>query len=214
MEIMKTKKTTLVKKKTQSNTTPGRKKKEDKNVLPSTMNIKKYTTQRDKKGDINISQKTEQEEQDNDIMKDNNKEDDIRIPEDNTIHDKSQEDTLPLRKKTTFGPINTPPPIKKKIDRFQNFQNGDKCVVGSGRCATHHIKLVKRVVERKVSKLNKFGQVTWTMGEGIIFDCPKSGQTERSGDSTAPINLPVKGNSTNKKIRLINKNELDQPEVL
>ena len=52
------------------------------------------------------------------------------------------------------------------------------------------------------------------MGEGIIFDCPKSGQTERSGDSTAPINLPVKGNSTNKKIRLINKNELDQPEVL
>ena len=79
---------------------------------------------------------------------------------------------------------------------------------------THQIKLVKRVIERKVSKLDKFGQVTWTMGEGIIFDCPKSGQTERSGDNTAITKLPVKGNSTNKKIRLINKSELDQPEVL
>ena len=77
---------------------------------------------------------------------------------------------------------------------------------------THQIKLVKRVIERKVSKLDKFRQVTLTMGEGIIYDCPKPGQAECYEDNLATTNLPVRDNSANKKIRLIQKSENDQSE--
>ena len=195
--------------------TPRTKKKEDKTPTPSTMNIRNYLTHRDnsdKKSDNKISHNKQQKTQDNDILEDNNKEEDIVMKRDNTGHDNTPEDNLPPKKKMTFRTINASPPIKKKIDRFQDFQNGDKCVVGSGRCATHHIKLVKRVIERKVSKLDKFGQVMWTMGEGIIYDCPKSGQPQRYDDNLAITNLPVRDNSANKRIRLIQKNENDQSE--
>ena len=105
-----------------------------------------------------------------------------------------------------------PPPIKKRIDRFQDIHNGDKCVMGSGRCATHHVKLVKRVIERKESKLDKFGQVSWTIGEGTIYDCPKSGQSGRCESIPAVTNLPVGEKTTNKKRRLIQRSEEDQSE--
>ena len=79
--------------------------------------------------------------------------------------------------------------------------------MGSGRCATHHVKLVKRVIERKVSKLDKFGQVSWTIGEGTIYDCPKSGQSGRYEGIPAVISLPVGEKTTNKK-----RSEEDQSE--
>ena len=50
------------------------------------------------------------------------------------------------------------------------------------------------------------------MGEGIIYDCPKSDHAERYDDNLAITNLPVRDNSANKRIRLIQKNENDQSE--
>ena len=72
------------------------------------MNIRNYLTQRDnsdKKGDNKISQNTKQETQDNDISKDNNKEDDIVIQRDNTGYDITPEDTLPLKGICTINMI-------------------------------------------------------------------------------------------------------------
>ena len=65
--------------------TPRTKKKEDKTPTPSTMNIRNYLTHRDnsdKKSDNKISHNKQQKTQDNDILEDNNKEEDIMMKRD------------------------------------------------------------------------------------------------------------------------------------
>ena len=211
MEYMKSKKTTSTKKTPQGKTTPGNRKKEKGTLTPSARNIKNYFKQRDisdKKSDKMISHNNTQY---NDISEDNVNKDNIRKNSETTNDRNSPEDITPPKMKMTFDKFSAPPPrIKKKIDRFQDLHDGDKCVMGSGRCATHHVKLVKRVIERRVSVVDKCGQVSWAMREGTIFDCPKSRQSGRCEDSPAVTNLPVGKIVTNKKRKLIQKEGNDQ----
>ena len=76
------------------------------------MNIRNYFTQHDisdKKSDNKISQNKHNKTQDNDILEDNDKKEDIMMKKDNTEYDNNPEDTLPPRKQMTFGTINAPP---------------------------------------------------------------------------------------------------------
>ena len=78
--------------------------------------------------------------------------------------------------------------------------------MGSGMCATHNCKLKKRVVEKKISCIDKNGKIGWTMREGTILACPKS--TSLSERKPA-VNTQIGGEPkpTNKKQRFCSVNE-------
>ena len=44
--------------------------------------------------------------------------------------------------------------------------------MGSVRCARHNTKLVKKIVLKKMSCVDKHGVVSWKMGEVTILACP------------------------------------------
>ena len=113
------------------------------------------------------------------------------------------------------SPPPTITPIKDRIMMFQDMCDGDTCVFGSGMCATYHTKLVRRVVTRRVSYVDKCGAIKWKIGEGTILDCPGSKHSQRCvGNNTSGADILLPENpGTNKKTRLSLTGEVDQSEV-
>ena len=106
----------------------------------------------------------------------------------------------PLRK-TTVG---------TKIDNFQKLARGGECVLGSGRCGYHNCKLVRSVVKKKMSVVNRDGSIGWTMREVTTLACPLATQgkgirSDSSADSPAIVGETT---STNKRARIL----IDQPQ--
>ena len=51
--------------------------------------------------------------------------------------------------------------ISEKILRFQELAEGDDCVIGSGRCATHNLKIVRVIKNIRVSEPAEGGGINW-----------------------------------------------------
>ena len=50
--------------------------------------------------------------------------------------------------------------VKKKIELFSKIsKDGDNCLIGSGRCATHNTKVMRVMVKKRVSVQYKDGSV-------------------------------------------------------
>ena len=60
--------------------------------------------------------------------------------------------TLPTARKSS---------ISEKILRFQELAESDDCVIGSGRCATHNLKIVRVVKNVRVSEPAEGGGINW-----------------------------------------------------
>ena len=58
--------------------------------------------------------------------------------------------------KLTFKPTECQS-VSDKMKKFKNLEGGDKCELGSGRCATHNCKLVRKSVNKKMSIVDKKG---------------------------------------------------------
>ena len=102
-------------------------------------------------------------------------------------------------RKTTFEPVKKTQrvSVRDNITMFQELSNRDECVWGNGRCSTHNTKLVRKVTVKKVSEVDRHGQVTWPMREVCSFACP-SKLDKQSGSETSTENLvPVKPVGTN-----------------
>ena len=80
--------------------------------------------------------------------------------------------------KLTFDDVCKDNQLKKKsmgdrISRFQDMVDRSAvCVTGSGRCATHNQKLVRQVVTKKPSCVNKCGGVGWRLCDFTVMVCP------------------------------------------
>ena len=59
----------------------------------------------------------------------------------------NNDNKLITNKKKTFANID----VGQKIKKFQELSDGNKCVFGSGMCATHNCKLVRGVTQKKIS---------------------------------------------------------------
>ena len=64
--------------------------------------------------------------------------------------------------------------ISEKIMRFQELVEGDDCVIGSGRCATHNLKIVRVIKKIRVSEPSEGGGISWRVSESTILECPKA----------------------------------------
>ena len=100
----------------------------------------------------------------------------VILPKDNEDNRISlTEDTLSNTTKMTFK--NTPYPQTSVKDRIQQYQGNTEnlrgnCVKRSGRCSTHKCVLLREVVGKKISTMDKCGKIVWTMGEVTILRYP------------------------------------------
>ena len=132
----------------------------------------------------------------------NSNEDNPTDPAHNKKHNNMNEN---LKKKTFTSTLEeSRTKIRDRIKSFEQFSSSEeKCLMGSGRCATHNCKLIRVMKEKRVSCVDKCGRVSWTMREGATLVCPKSGySTSKEGQKEAiSTQLREGGNSTNKKQR-------------
>ena len=63
---------------------------------------------------------------------------------------------------------------KERIVKYQELSDNkkDECVRSGGKCHTHSCVLIRRIVEKKRSTLNKTCKIVWLMGEVTILRCP------------------------------------------
>ena len=73
--------------------------------------------------------------------------------------------------KTTFKKKNSV--MNDKISRFQELVDKSKvCVTGSGRCASHNVKLVREITQKKQSFVKKCGGIGWRFCDFTTLVCP------------------------------------------
>ena len=102
--------------------------------------------------------------------------------------------------KTTFGQTKSVK-VKENIRMFQKLSMGEDCVIGSGRCSRHNVKLVRGVVMKKVSCVDKNGRLSWLMREVTSLSCPY--KPDRPGQSAMMSSVTQSGetNGNSKKFR-------------
>ena len=70
-----------------------------------------------------------------------------------------------IRKKTNV--------MSDKISRFQELVDKSQvCVTGSGRCASHNMKLVREIIQKKQSFVKKCGGIGWRFCDFTTLVCP------------------------------------------
>ena len=77
-------------------------------------------------------------------------------------------------------------------------------------CSTHNTKLLRNVIEKRVSVRNEDGSIAWKMGEGVTLTCPLR-QPARTDSAIMTSPLQTKGSTGNKKI--CRRDDMDQSEV-
>ena len=99
---------------------------------------------------------------------------------------------------------------------YQELGRGQACIKGSGRCATHNCKLVRKIENKKTSKIDKNGKLVWQMCEVTISVCPaaQSEQTISVNNQAVANSLCSAGNNNNKKQRLFSDYVTDQSASL
>ena len=113
-------------------------------------------------------------------------------------------------KKTTFVSKNTMNTASETIRMFQELEKGKECLLGSGRCSTHNVKLVRKISKRRVSTVACDESVKWTIGEGVALACPYK-QGFRAEPATEPAPLETVGTNGNKRICL--DRQMNQPQT-
>ena len=186
----------------QKTATKGRKK-SSQLATPPSANIRKYLVKKSRE-DEDPAGKTEvlKLSEDNQKMQDNRdipvKDNDCDILEDKPTQENGTATQVMKKTFTHITQKNTPKKISEKILKFQDMIRGDECVIGSGRCASHNTKLVRKIVVRKMSCVDKFGGIGWRNGEVTILACPKASQPGSS--STTQLTTKYSSEAgTNKK---------------
>ena len=117
-----------------------------------------------------------------------------------------------VRKKTSPAfPPEVGSGVLEKIGVFNNKANEVQCVIGSGYCAGHNVRLTRSVDVRRVSCVGEDGSVTWQMREVAILACPAvKHQVGTSSAEMAVLQQP-EGGTTNGKRTKYSKIVRDQP---
>ena len=106
--------------------------------------------------------------------------------------------------------------IRKKIENFKQLSmEGEKCLIGSGRCARHNTRVVGLVEERNVSVVKKNGSIGWKMFDVLILACPSHSLSKESGTSTVSGQdlSDREGVIANKRARVITISEESQSDL-
>ena len=95
-------------------------------------------------------------------------------------------------KKTTFATVEGGMSVSGGGEEIVNSNDRDTCVFGGGKCVTHSVKLKRSVKKKKMSVVNKLGQVTWAYRDVTCLICPGRAKEQRISAKT--IDSDVRGN--------------------
>ena len=110
--------------------------------------------------------------------------------------------------KTTFT-VKKTMKVKESVKMFQELATGKECVLGSGRCSTHNVKLLRSVCRKRMNVISDDWNVTWTMGEGVVLACPYK-QAGSTDTATRAAPLMSEGASGNKRLCMDEKMDQSQ----
>ena len=79
----------------------------------------------------------------------------------------------------------------RKENIFDADTDSVACVFGGGRCVTHNIKLVRSVTKKKMSVVDKLGQIAWRYRDVTCMRCPN--KATKKGLKAETINSDVRG---------------------
>ena len=122
----------------------------------------------------------------------------------------SEEDRINMKKKIgsisvkkTFDKLSQLG-VKKKIEMFSDMSQEVKCVLGSGYCSGHNVKLVRSIVKKKISETDCNGKVTWPMREVITLACPAIQPIVRNVSAIPALGSeePELGTTNGKKLKV------------
>ena len=91
--------------------------------------------------------------------------------------------------KTTFTAVECG--TKDGDETVDNGTDDVTCVLGGGRCVTHKMKLVRSVTKKKMSCVNKLGQIAWKYRDVTSMKCPS--RVIMNGSKAKTCNSDVKG---------------------
>ena len=157
-----------------STPTPGKKKStkrkiNDQKTAPSSNskeNIKQYFNRR------NLENKRNKEEEDSTVDNKNTREEDKKEESDKKVNDEEVTDNMKCVKKT-FSSIDTTK-FRENIKKFKLMSKGTECMIRSGYCSSHNQKMIRKIVNKKMSNEDEYGVVTWTNRESTVMYCPSN----------------------------------------
>ena len=105
--------------------------------------------------------------------------------------------------------------VKERTLQHERFSEFKKCVMGSGRCSTHHTKLIRSQKSKKMSVIGKDWTVSWTYRDVTCLKCPAVSNPAHQARAVklpgqAVTSQPDVRGPTNKKTRISMRRELDQ----
>ena len=103
--------------------------------------------------------------------------------------------------------------VKESIKMFQKLSEGEKCVIGSGRCSSHNVKLVRGVVKKKVSCIDKDGKLSWLMREVTNLTCPYKPDKKLGKSESAMMSSVTQSRGTNGSAKKLRYESEDQSQV-
>ena len=79
-------------------------------------------------------------------------------------------------KKTFTAVIQPQNTVSDRIEKFQKIVSDSSggCILGSGRCATHNVKLVRRMDVKKICVNDDSGGVRWIHRDVMSMVCPNA----------------------------------------
>ena len=91
--------------------------------------------------------------------------------------------------------------VRKKIAKYQELSTKDECVIGSGMCVIHKVKVIRVLKPTRMSVINTDGSLGWRMSETTTLACPVSQKTCEAS-ATSQSGLSKETCAANKKVRL------------
>ena len=167
----------------------------------------KYVTSQKKKID-NYEQthiQTMNNSEDNNTKK-NNKNDNMK----NKI-------TVPLNKNTIEKKLTFEPTVEQgvaqKINNFRRLSEITKCVIGIGYCSGHNVKLERKVKMKKMSYIEKDGNIGWRLREVTSIECPAKNPGIPVYSAKPMMSSNPESEGTNGKRRKFDVKSMDQPQL-
>ena len=114
---------------------------------------------------------------------------------------------LNIGRKLTFLPPSTNT-VSQKIQNFKRISETNKCVIGSGYCSGHNVKLERSIRMKKVSNIGINGKIEWTMREVTSLACPaKQPSVPQYSVGAMMSQLPGPGTTNGKRQKLDDENK-------
>ena len=96
-------------------------------------------------------------------------------------------------------------------DRVREFSRMKKCLISSGYCNLHNMRVRREVKVKKMSTRDKGGEMKWVMGEVTVLVCPIAPTPNGINSETEDtLTILPEAGITNKRLRSVCDDEINQ----